>query len=181
MSAAIWRITSFCPARQLEGKQPADAGVDAGIGCQRRRGRPGFAALAASPPTPIAGSAIPDKRNRRRAWASSAGLAGKWIFGNACRSGQSCFSARNSAGKLRPIARRAIRAPLRTTFRRCALRQAFGQRIDRQHLAGRRRFVGIEPLHARMDHFPAAAVQHRFARQKHFLPAREFFPHVRPD
>ena len=61
----------------------------------------------------------------------------------------------------------------------CPLSQPFGERIDRQHLAGWRRFVGIEPLHARVDHFPASAMQRRFTRQKHFLAAREFFQHVR--
>ena len=38
MSAAIWRDRFVLPGGQLEGKEPADAGVDAGIGLQRRRG-----------------------------------------------------------------------------------------------------------------------------------------------
>ena len=42
------------PGCQLEGKQPADAGVDPGVGRQRRRAGRGSAAIAASPPTPVA-------------------------------------------------------------------------------------------------------------------------------
>ena len=60
-----------------------------------------------------------------------------------------------------------------------ALRETFGQRIDRQHLPVRRRLVRVDPLHARMVHFPPPATQRRFARHENLLAARELFGHIR--
>ncbi len=59
------------------------------------------------------------------------------------------------------------------------LLQSFCERIDREHLPGRDFFVRINPLHARMGHFPPPAAESGLARDEHILPARKLLAHER--
>ncbi len=99
-------------------------------------------------------------------------------FGQCFAQGPEMFSREKVSGK-NLVQLLGVRIERRADDRaQRALRQALGKWVDGQHLPSGRRFVGIEPMHAGVDHFPAAAMQHRLARQKHFLAAREFFQHV---
>ena len=97
-----------------------------------------------------------------------------------------CFGERHEVVLLRGVRRRRLLPARGAHFERerdhaphLILREAFGERVERQQPHFGLVFFAVEPGDARVGHLPSAAAVTGFAGEEHVLAFAEFFAHER--